>query len=129
MAIERRNPLPANNQRYWVDVEPIDRIPFYAWLAAYKDAVKVITSQTSDLPDRDDWILFEVQAPGVFWVPLRGSVWPNTADSSIKTKADTETAPDVDAETAAVGKDFVKEIAPWAVVTLLGIALIKRLLP
>jgi hypothetical protein len=91
MALERNNPLTPD-ARYWVDVAPADQPAFTAWLNANRQAVKVISS-SRDADNGWDWVLFEVQAPLVWW---EGPGLPTKADAAIRSESDVKQIPKVE---------------------------------
>lgn len=118
MALERANPLPPN-QHYWVDVSPEDAPAFDSWLQLNSAAVKVI-STSRDASSGWQWVLFDVQAPLVFWA---GPGYPTIADPSIKTETDAKQIP------TAGDSTLLRDAALLAGAGLLGLFLIRRLLP
>lgn len=129
MAIERNNPLPPNAV-YWVHVPPADQPAFTAWLAAYRGAVKVRTSQR-DQDNGWDWVLFEVTAPLVWW---EGPGLPTKAESDVRTESDVVQVPIVESATAKLerlGDSVVggsSKLAAAGIAILVAVVVLNRVL-
>lgn len=89
MAVERANPLPPN-RRYWVDVSPADRPAFEGWLAAYRHALRIVSTKRD--ANAWDWVLFEVTAPLVWW---EGPGFPTIAGADVTSEDDVKQIPKV----------------------------------
>lgn len=89
MPLERSNPLPAG--RYWLNVGPSDTAAFDAWLGDYEALGSIRVENTSQLDGGWNFVLFSVIQP----VPWNGPGFPDIADDSVKTYADTITSPPI----------------------------------
>lgn len=129
MALERNNPLPPN-ARYWVDVAPADQSAFTLWLNTNRQAVKVI-STSRDADNGWDWVLFEVQAPLVWWA---GPGLPTKADGDVRSENDVKQIPTVKSATdilddigsAALGG--TGKLVAGGVAILLGLMVLNRVM-
>lgn len=120
MALERNNPLPPN-ARNWVDVSPADRAAFTAWLNANRGAVKVISTRRD--PDNGwEWVLFEVQAPGVIW---EGPGLPTIAGSDVLRESDVKQIPVIETPDSA---ELIRKAAIGVGAILLAAVVLNRVL-
>ena len=119
MAIERNNPLPPNAV-YWVHVPPADQPAFTAWVAAYRGAVKVRTTQRD--PDNGwDWVLFEVVAPLVWW---EGPGLPTKAESDVKSESDVVQVPIVESAAAKLERLGDSVVGGTSKLAAIGVAIV-----
>ncbi len=134
MAVVRSETLPLG--RYWYVILPDEEDAWNAWTKA--NSGKVITFATERLDPQStwgnllgadgegSWVAFEATEPVRWNPPFKGFPTIIPKGATVTGTQDVVQAPDPEAP-PSVGA-LVQQLAPWAVITVLGVVALRRLI-